>query len=66
MTKFKICILTFIITLFPAFAMGNIEINYLIFLRPDLKNLSNKEIIKIAKNSLIREIIKKKRVTKSI
>tara|TARA_B100001027_G_scaffold94143_1_gene64598 strand:+ start:2645 stop:3511 length:867 start_codon:yes stop_codon:yes gene_type:complete len=40
------------------------EKNYLMFLRPDLKNLSNKEIIKIAKNSLIREIIKKKELQK--
>ena len=82
MTKFKIYILTFVITLFPAFAMGNIEIkykigeqiitnidilnekNYLIFLRPDLKNISNNEIIKIAKNSLIKEIIKKKELQK--
>ena len=35
------------------------EINYLIFLRPNLKNLSNEEIKKIAENSIIREIIKK-------
>ena len=28
MTKFKIYILTFVITLFPALAMGNIEIKY--------------------------------------
>ena len=35
------------------------EKNYLIFLRPDLKNISNKKIIEIAENSLIREIIKK-------
>ena len=40
------------------------EKNYLIFLRPDLKNISNKEIIEIAKNSLIREIIKKKELGK--
>ena len=35
----------------------NIDIlneNYLIFLRPDLKNISNKEIIEITKNSLIK------------
>ena len=41
------------------------EKNYLIFLRPDLKNISNKEIIEIAENSLIREIIKK-RIRKNI
>ena len=40
------------------------EKNYLFFLRPDLKNISDKEIIKIAKNSLIREIIKKKELDK--
>ena len=40
------------------------EKNYLIFLRPDLKNISNKEIIEIAENSLIREIIKKKELGK--
>ncbi len=36
------------------------EKNYLIFLRPELKKLSNKEMLKISENSLIREIIKKK------
>ena len=36
------------------------EKNYLIFLRPNLKNLKKKEIIKNSENSLIREIIKKK------
>ena len=40
------------------------EINYLIFLRPNLKNLSNEEIKKIAENSIIREIIKKKELNK--
>ena len=40
----------------------NNEKNYLIFLRPDLTNLSNGEILKIAENSLIREIIKKKEI----
>ena len=40
------------------------EINYLIFLRPNLKNLSNEEIKKIAENSIIREIIKKKELDK--
>ena len=38
------------------------EKNYLIFLRPELKNLTNDEIQKISKNSLIRELIKKKEV----
>ena len=38
------------------------EKNYLIFLRPDLKNLSNNEILKISENSLIKEIIKKKEI----
>ena len=37
------------------------EKNYLIFLRPNLKNLTEDEILKISKNSLIREFIKKKR-----
>ena len=37
------------------------EKKYLIFLRPNLKNLTEEEIIKISENSLIREIIKKKR-----
>ncbi|MDC3000538.1 peptidylprolyl isomerase [Candidatus Pelagibacter sp.] len=36
------------------------EKKYLIFLRPNLKKLSEEEILKIAQNSLIREIIKKK------
>ena len=40
----------------------NNEKNYLIFLRPDLRNLSNDEILKISQNSLIREIIKKKEI----
>tara|TARA_Y100000591_G_C21844191_1_gene707628 strand:- start:613 stop:1536 length:924 start_codon:yes stop_codon:yes gene_type:complete len=35
------------------------EKNYLLFIRPSLKSLSDKEIIKISENSLIREIIKK-------
>ena len=38
------------------------EKNYLIFLRPDLQNLSDNEILKIAENSLVREIIKKKEI----
>ena len=35
------------------------EKDYLIFLRPSLKNLPEDEILKISENSLIREIIKK-------
>ena len=38
------------------------EKNYLLFLRPSLKNLPGNEITKISENSLIREIIKKKEV----
>ena len=42
----------------------NIDINkekkYLLFLNPKLKELKNKKINQIAKNSLITEIIKKK------
>ncbi len=40
------------------------EKNYLIFLRPNLINLSETELLKISKNSLIREIIKKKEIKK--
>ena len=36
------------------------EKNYLTFLRPDLKNISGDELLKISENSLIREIIKKR------
>ena len=36
------------------------EKNYLIFLRPKLSSLPEKELLKISKNSLIKEIIKKK------
>ena len=36
------------------------EKNYLIFLRPELKKLSDDELIKISGNSLIRKVIKKK------
>tara|TARA_B100000886_G_scaffold141425_1_gene95854 strand:+ start:388 stop:1314 length:927 start_codon:yes stop_codon:yes gene_type:complete len=36
------------------------ERKYLIFLRPSLKDLKEKELSKIAENSIIREIIKKK------
>ena len=40
------------------------EKNYLIFLRPKLKNLSEEELNKISENSLIRDIIKKKELDK--
>ncbi len=40
------------------------EKKYLVFLRPNLKELSDDELFKIAENSLIREIIKKKELTK--
>ncbi len=40
------------------------EIDYLIFLRPNLKNLTKEEIKKIAENSIIREIIKKEELNK--
>ena len=40
------------------------EKKYLIFLRPELKNLSEEDIIKLSENSLIREIIKKKELKK--
>ena len=36
------------------------EKSYLIFLRPELKKLSDDELIKISGNSLIRKVIKKK------
>ena len=36
------------------------EKKYLLFLRPDLSNLKEKEIIRLAEKSLIKEIIKKK------
>ena len=44
------------------------EKNYLLFLRPSLKNLPGNEITKISENSLIREIIKKEvdRIFKNI
>ena len=38
------------------------EKKYLTFIRPNLKKLSNEDLIKISENSLIREIIKKKRI----
>ena len=48
--------------------ISNIDIlnekNYLLFLRPELKNLPEKEILIISENSLIREIIKKKELDK--
>ena len=40
------------------------EKNYLLFFRPDLNNLNEKDIIKISENSLIRELIKKKELDK--
>ena len=42
------------------------ERQYLIFLRPELKNLSNNEMLEISKNSLIREIIKKRKLINSL
>ena len=40
------------------------ERDYLIFWRPNLKELSDKEILELSKNSLIREIIKKKELNR--
>ena len=40
------------------------EKEYLLFLRPNLNTLSNKELIKISENSLIQEVIKRKEITK--
>ena len=40
------------------------ESEYLKMLNPNLKNLEDKKILKLAKNSLINEIIKKKEVKK--
>lgn len=40
------------------------EKKYLIFLRPELKNLSEEDIIKLSENSIIREVIKKKELKK--
>ena len=40
------------------------EKNYLIFLRPNIKGLSENEKIKISENSLITEIIKKREINK--
>ena len=42
------------------------EINYLTFLNPKLKNLDKEKVLKIAKNSLITEIIKKKELKKFV
>ena len=42
------------------------EINYLTFLNPKLKNLDKEKVFKIAKNSLITEIIKKKELKKFV
>ena len=36
------------------------EVNYLIFIRPELSKLKKKELENLGENSLIREIIKKK------
>ena len=40
------------------------EKNYLLFIRPNLKKLSDKEISKISENSIVQEIIKKKELKK--
>ena len=40
------------------------EKNYLIFLRPNLQELSEEEILKISADSLINEVIKKKEIIK--
>ena len=40
------------------------EKNYLVFLRPNLSKLSEKELLRISENSLIREIIKKRELDK--
>ena len=40
------------------------EVNYLIFIRPELSKLTKKELENLAENSLIREIIKKKELDK--
>ena len=42
------------------------EINYLTFLNPKLKDLDKEKVFKIAKNSLITEIIKKKELKKFV
>ena len=40
------------------------EKKYLLFIRPNLSKLSKKELIEIAKNSLIRETIKKREINR--
>ena len=40
------------------------EKKYLIFLRPDLENLKEEELINLAERSIIKEIIKKKEIKK--
>ena len=40
------------------------EVNYLIFIRPELSKLKKKELENLDENSLIREIIKKKELDK--
>lgn len=42
------------------------EINYLIFLRPNLSTIPEIEQMKISENSIVRGIIKKKRIRQSI
>ena len=42
----------------------NNEKNYLFFLRPDLKNLTNSEMLKISEKSIIRDLIKKREVNR--
>ena len=74
--NFIICLIFFLFYSFYAYSnikikykieneiITNIDIleekRYITFLRPNLKNISKDEISKIAENSLIREIIKKK------
>ena len=74
--NFIICLVFYIFFSFKAYSsikikykienqiITNIDIleekKYITFLRPNLKNISKEEISKIAENSLIREIIKKK------
>ena len=41
------------------------EKNYLIFLRPNLKNITDEEVFKISENSLIKEIIKEKEINQA-
>ncbi len=76
--NFIICLIFFLFHSFYAYSnikikykieneiITNIDIleekRYITFLRPNLKNIPKDEISKIAENSLIREIIKKKRI----